>query len=533
MRADYVVVGAGAAGCVLAGRLAQDRGVSVILVEAGGSRRGMITRVPGTAFLASVSTERNWGFVTEPVPGLNGRRLKWNQGRILGGSSSINGMLYMRGQPREFDLWRQIGCAGWGHEDVLAAFRRAEHSTRGESEWHGVDGPMTIKPANIDLPICQAFLDALAQNGYPVVDDLNAGVVEGFGRFDTNIRRGERSSAATAYIDPVRRQDNFSVVDNALASRVVVEGGRATGVEVRREGVWQTIHADREVILCGGSINSPQLLMLSGIGPADELSAHGIKVVHDAPEVGRNLRNHAAYRLAYAVDEPITAYSYMRPTTAIGLGLRYLLTRGGSLGESYVATGGFFRSDPAMELSDMIVVMAPALVTRGAVGSSVRDLFPSRHGFAVSVSLGRPQSTGEIKLRSADPAEPPLIFPNYYAEQADMDAMVQAVRRMRDMMRTDTVARYITSELEPGTGVADDDASLEAEIRANGGTFYHPTGTCRMGVDPGAVLDPQLRVIGVEGLRVADNSVMPAALSACTHAPAIMIGEQAASFIRA
>lgn len=529
--ADYVVVGAGAAGCVVAGRLSEHADQSVVLLEAGGERRGLITKVPSTAFLASVSQTRNWNYVSEPVEALNGRRVYWNQGRILGGSGSINGMLYMRGHPREFDLWRQKGCVGWSGAELLPYFRKCETNARGAGEWHGDAGPIPIRPSQVDLPICEAFLEAMRAGGYPLVDDLNTGVVEGFGRYDTNIRGGKRVSTANGYIDPAMRRPNFGVICDALATRLVIEGGRVRGVEILRGGVRETVYAEREVILCGGAYNSAQLLMLSGIGPADHLAEHGIAVVVDAPEVGQNLRNHAAYRLAYSCSAPVTAYKYLSPWRAPLLALRYAATGGGPLGESYIATGGTFRSDPALELADMIVVMAPALVTRGVTGSSIRSLFPQMHGFAVSVSLGRPQSSGEVRLRSADPTAKPLLFANYFADPADMRAMVRAVRRMRELLRAPSIQRFVAAELEPGPDVGEDEAAIEADIRAKGGTFHHPSGTCRMGADERAVVDPQLRVRGVAGLRIADNSIMPTALSACTHGPAIMIGERAASLI--
>jgi choline dehydrogenase len=290
--------------------------------------------------------------------------------------------------------------------------------------------------------------------------------------------------------------------------------------------VW----AEREVILSGGTVNSPQLLMLSGIGPADHLSSLGIPVALDAPEVGRNLQNHPSYALRYACSQPVTAYKYLNPRAAIGIGLRYALTGGGSLGESYVATGGYMRSDPSLAVSDTIVVMIPALVTRSGVGFRLADLFPERHGFTVLVGSGRPLSRGHILLRSADPTAHPRIFPEYFSEPEDLRALARSVRRMRDMLRGSVVRDLIEAELTPGA-IDNDQASIEEEIRARAATFFHPSGTCRMGSDPTAVVDPRLRVNGVEGLRVADASIMPAALNACTHAPTIMIGEKAAAMI--
>jgi choline dehydrogenase len=525
------VIGAGAAGCVIAGRLSQTMpDARIALIEAGGERLGLTTKVPGTAFIASSFTRRNWNFETEPVPALNGRTLRWFQGRILGGSSSINGMLYLRGHSLEYDQWAQRGCHGWSFEQVLPYFKKAETSTRGASEWHGDGGPITVKPSRLDLPICDAFLAAAGEAGFQVVDDLNADVAEGFGRIDTNIANGRRASTALAYVQPARRRGNLELLSEAIAARIILEGGRARGVEILRRGGRETLWAEHEIILCGGTVNSPQLLMLSGIGPADHLSSLGIPVALDAPEVGRNLQNHPSYALRYACSQPVTAYKYLNPRAAIGIGLRYALTGGGSLGESYVATGGYMRSDLALAVSDTIVVMIPALVTRSGVGFRLADLFPERHGFTVMVGSGRPLSRGYILLRSADPTAHPRIFPEYFSDPEDLHALARSVRRMRDMLRGPAVRDLIEAELTPGP-IGNDQASIEEDIRARAATFFHPSGTCRMGSDPTAVVDPRLRVNGIQGLRVADASIMPAALNACTHAPTIMIGEKAAAMI--
>ena len=528
-----MVIGAGAAGCVVAGRLSQTMpDARIALIEAGGERLGLTTKVPGTAFIASTFARRNWNFETEPVPALNGRRLRWFQGRILGGSSSINGMLYLRGHSLEYNQWAQRGCHGWSFDQVLPYFKQAETNTRGANEWHGDSGPMTIKPSRLDLPICDAFLAAAGDAGFPVVDDLNTDLVEGFGRIDTNIANGRRASAALAYVQPARKRGNLELLSEAVAARIVIEGGRARGVEILRRGMRETVWAEREIILCGGTVNSPQLLMLSGIGPADHLASLGIPVVLDMPEVGRNLQNHPSYSLRYACSQPVTAYKYLNPRSAIGIGLRYALTGGGSLAESYVATGGYMRSDPALAVSDTIVVMIPALVARSGVGFRLQDLFPERHGFTVMVGSGRPLSRGHILLRSADPTAHPRIFPEYFSEPEDLHALARSVRRMRDMLRGPAVRDLIEAELAPGA-IGDDQDSIEADIRARAATFFHPSGTCRMGGEPTAIVDPQLRVNGIEGLRVADASIMPAALNACTHAPTIMIGEKAAAMIAA
>jgi choline dehydrogenase len=502
----------------------------IALIEAGGTRLGLTTKVPGAGFIASTSPKRNWNFETEPVPALNGRRLSWFQGRILGGSSSINGMLYLRGHSLEYDQWAQRGCQGWSFDQVLPYFKKAETNTRGANEWHGDSGPMTVKPSRVDLPICEAFLAAAAESGFPVVDDLNADTVDGFGRIDTNIANGRRSSTAVAYARPALRRGNLDLIAEAVAARIVIEGDRASGVEIVRNGARETLRAEREIILCGGTVNSPQLLMLSGIGPAEHLASLGIPVVVDVPEVGRNLQNHPSIALRYSCSQPVTAFKYMNPRAALGVGLRYALSRGGSLGESYIATGGYMRSDPALAVADTIVVMVPALVTRGGVGWRPQDLFPERHGFTIMMGSGRPLSRGRVLLRSADPTAHPRIFPEYFSEPEDLRALARSVRTMRDMMGARAIRDLIEAELAPGP-IANGQGAIEEDIRARAATFFHPSSTCRMGGDTTAVVDPRLRVNGVRGLRVADASIMPAALNACTHAPTIMIGEKAAAMI--
>src|SRR5262249_38367373 len=319
-------------------------------------------KVPGIAFVASTFAKQNWNYQTEPVPALNGRRLSWFQGRIFGGSSSINGMLYLRGHSLEYDQWAQRGCQGWSFDQVLPFFKKAETNSRGAGEWHGDDGPMAAKQSRVDLPICDAFLAAAGEAGYPVVDDLNTDVVEGFARIDTNIANGRRASTAMAFARAGRQRGNLDLLSEAVAARIVIESGRAKGVEIIRRGARETIWAEREVILCGGTVNSPQLLMLSGIGPADHLAQLGMPVVRDAPEVGRNLQNHPAYSLRYACSQPVTAYKYLNPGAAIGMGLRYALTGGGSLAESYVATGGGEGRGPPPAAPATGLVLRPALL---------------------------------------------------------------------------------------------------------------------------------------------------------------------------
>ncbi len=530
LECDYVVVGAGAAGCVVAARLAADPACRVVLLEAGPARRGLPTRVPATAFMASIAARTNWNYATEPVPTMENRQLLLNQGKIVGGSSSINGMLWMRGCAPDYDHWGALGADGWDFEGVLPYFRKAESSDRGASHWHGAEGPLAIKRAKLTLPVCSLFLDAVATAGFPLVEDINADVREGFGNFDVNIRKGQRHSVADAYLDPAARQPNLTVIAEAQVTKILVEGGRAAGVAFQTAQGAREVRAGREVILSGGAINTPQLLLLSGIGPAEELRQHGIPVVLDQPSVGRNLHNHPSFAITYALRDPISAYGYMAPHRALGLGLRYLATRGGPLGESYIATGGVFSTTPGLEVPDAMVVMMPALIRRGTVGARIRDVIDRRHGFTVLVSMARQASRGRVVLRSADPLAKAAIHTGYYEEPGDMAAMVAMIQRMRAVLRPQVEAGRIAEELQPGP-LAASDAAVEAAVRAKGASFYHPGGTCRMGRDAEAVVDPRLRVRGITGLRVADASIAPAPLNASMHAPSIMIGEKAAALI--
>ena len=386
---------------------------------------------------------------------------------------------------------------------------------------------------NPQLPICDAFLAAAGAAGFPVVEDLSGSdVLEGFGYYDVNIARGKRVSSASAFLRPARRRKNLTVLTGAPVKRVLVERGRAQGVELARGSSPETLRAAKEVILCAGAYNSPQLLMLSGIGPPDHLREFGIETRVPAPEVGRNLRNHPGYALRYTCSQPITAYRDMSPLRAVAAGVRYGLAGAGPLGETYVATGGFFKSDPSLEIADIIIVMAPGLTRRAVLGGKPWDMLPNQHGFQASVIVGRPQSRGEVRLRSSDPAAYPQISPNYFNDPQDMHTLVRAVRRLREMLTHPAISNVVSGELQPGSEVRDDDESLRAEIRARSMSASHPMGTCRMGSDDGAVVDPSLRVRGVEGLRVADLSIVPSPLCACTHGPGIMIGEKAADFIR-
>lgn len=536
---DYVIVGAGAAGCVIASRLTEDPATSVTLLEAGGSDASVFLRIPSLNFMVMTDDRYNWNFDTEPVPGFQDRRLRLLAGKVLGGSSAINGLVYTRGHSTEFDLWRQMGCEGWGWSEVLPYFKKAENSARGASAWHGTDGPLRVRQCELRLPIIDAFLGAMEQSGYPLIGDFNSDEPEGFGMFDLNVSpKGRRVSTAAGYLAPARSRPNLKLQLGALATRVVIEKGRAKGVVVLEKGVETTYWARREVILSAGGIKSPQLLKLSGIGPAGELARHGIKVVADSPQVGENYQNHIVYTMQYTCSQPVTSYKFVSAPQGIKACVDYLLTGRGVLTESPFGAGGFFKTDPRLDIADIQVVLSTALVldpgksNGGAQKKGFRSLLPNTHGFALFVQQGTPYSRGSVALKSADPLQYPAIFPNCLSDPRDLPIMVEGAKRMREAMRQPAIRHLIDREITPGPEVVDD-AALAEDIRRNGGTVFHQSGTCVMGDRSNAVVDPQLRVNGVEGLRVADMSIVPVLPNSTPHALAIMIGEKAADMIRA
>jgi choline dehydrogenase len=527
-RYDYIVVGGGAAGCVLAARLAE-RGARVLLLEAGPRDRSPLLSVPGASAVNAANPRLNWSYHSEPQPELCDRSLYLSQGRVLGGGSSINGMVYTRGFPHDYDAWRDEGCEGWGYEDVLPYFRRSEANARGESALHGGAGPLGVTRGQSSLAICERLLEATTQAGYLRVEDFAGSDADGFGYYDFTIFRGRRASASAAFLR--RRHDGpaVAVLSNAQVVKVVLENGRATGVTFVRRGQTETAHAEREIILCAGAINSPKLLMLSGLGPGDALRALGLPIAADLPQVGQNYQNHLSYKLAYACKTPITAYRYLDPWTGAREVLRYLAGRSGFLSEGSSPMGGFFRSDDSLAQPDL-QLFAPLAVV-GLIGEGLRALLPSEHGFTMFVNQGRPLSRGSVTLRSADFTVPPAVDPRYLSEPADLEALAQGARRMRDVARQPALAEVISREIRPGPDVVTLD-DQKADIRRNAGNHFHVAGTCRMGADPArSVVDLQLRVHGVSGLRVADCSVMPSLVNGNTNAPAMMIAEKAAAMI--
>ena len=531
--ADYIIVGAGSAGCVLANRLSADPQCSVLLIEAGGKDRNPLFRLPmlmGRLFHSGIY---NWRYHTEPVPSLGGRSLYWPRGKVLGGSSTINGMVYVRGNRHDYDRWAQMGLTGWSYEDVLPAFRRSEGHIERADAYHATGGELTVCRARGANPLFDTFVEAGRQAGHPVNDDFNGSGQQGFGRYDFTIRRGRRCSASTAFLRPVRHRRNLAIATDCLVRRVVVEGGRATGVEVSDRAGVRTIRAEREVILCGGTVNSPQILMLSGIGPGDELGRHGIPVVHELPGVGRNLQDHVDCVLAYTCTEPVTLYRDLRADRLIRSVAEGLLFGRGMATTFPYEAGAFLKSRAEMVAPDIQVHFMPALESTANLhipNPFRKTPVEETHGFSMRVGPVNPESRGWIGLGSADPAAPALIQPNYLHDEADCRTTIAGIRIVRDVIAQSAFDSYRGRELAPGEAVHSD-AELTAWLRANAMTTFHPVGTCRMGTDPMAVVDARLAVHGIAGLRVADASVMPVIVSGNTNAAAIMIGEKAAEFI--
>ncbi|MDI6028563.1 GMC family oxidoreductase N-terminal domain-containing protein [Corticibacterium sp. UT-5YL-CI-8] len=525
---DYIVVGAGASGCVVAARLSEKADVSVGLFEAGGQDKALILGIPGANIITGTDPRYNWAYQTEPNPELGGRKLYWAQGKVVGGSSSINGMMYMRGHRRDYDRWKARGCDGWDYRGVLPYFRKAETNERGESELHGGSGPMLVAAGRSTAPVCELFLQAAEAYGVPLVDDLNADKPQAFGHVDMTIGKGRRSSASAAYLRPALKRRNLTLVVNALTLRVVIVKGEAKGIEFLHDGQKRMAVARRGVILSGGAVNSPQLLMLSGVGDATTLKAFGIQVEADLPEVGRNLQNHPMYRLMYTTTKPVSAYSHVRPLGAVKAGLQYALRRSGVLSRGLFPTSGFFHAVEGDPNTEIQVCMAPALVIRRKPG--VFGILPTEHGFTLLLNHGSPFSRGEVRLKSSNPTVPAAIFSNFFSDPRDIDILAEGARRARDLVHSAPLGQILGRELLPAKPAATRE-DFEADIRSTATTHYHPVGTCRMGSDSQSVVDPQLRVRGVDRLYVADASIMPVLINGNTYAASVMIGEKAADII--
>ena len=522
---DYVVVGAGSAGCVLANRLSADGKKSVLLLEAGPKDTNLWIHVPlGYGKLFKEKTV-NWMYQTEPEPGLDGRSVFQPRGKVLGGSSSINGLLYVRGQHEDYDRWRQHGNNGWGFDDVLPYFKKAEDQQRGADDFHGAGGPLPVSDLGHPDPLSAAFIAAAAETGLPVNPDFNGASQEGAGFFQTTTRRGRRASAAVAYLGSARGRGNLRVETSALAQRIVFDGRRAVAVEYRQAGILKTARARKEILISGGAFNSPQLLQLSGVGPADLLRKHGIDVVLDAPGVGHDLQDHLQVRVVMRCSQAITLNDVVNsPVRKILTGLQYAAFRTGPLTIAAGTSGAFFRTSPRLATPDIQIHFLPFSTDK------MGEKLHSFSGFTASVCQLRPESRGSLRIRSADPAAPPEIRVNYLSTEVDRTANVEGLKILRKILRAPALGPYVVEEVDPGAKVVSDEALL-AHCRARGSTIYHPTSTCRMGNDPLAVVDQRLRLRGIEGLRVVDASVMPDLVSGNTNAVVIMIAEKASDMI--
>ncbi|WP_295850882.1 choline dehydrogenase [Tardiphaga sp.] len=522
---DYVIVGAGSAGCVLANRLTASGEYSVLLLEAGPKDRNIWIHVPlGYGKLFKEKTV-NWMYQTEPEPGLDGRSVFQPRGKVLGGSSSINGLLYVRGQHEDYDRWRQQGNTGWGYDDVLPFFKKAENQQRGADAFHGVGGPLPVSDTRHPDPLSDAFIAAAVETGLPFNPDFNGASQEGVGLYQTTTRRGRRASTAVAYLRTAQRQGHLRVETEALAQRILFEGRRAVGIEYRQNGITRQARARREVLVSSGAYNSPQLLQLSGVGPAELLRQHGIDMVLDAPGVGHDLQDHMQVRMVMRCAQKITLNDIVNhPLRKTMMALRYAAFRTGPLTIAAGTAGAFFKTHARLATPDIQIHFLPFSTDK------MGEALHSYSGFSASVCQLRPESRGSLRIKSADPSVPPEIRINYLATETDRTANVEGLKILRRMLHAPALKPFVVDEVEPGAAVVSDEALL-AYCRQRGSTVYHPTSTCRMGNDPLAVVDQQLRVRGIEGLRVVDASIMPDLVSGNTNAPVIMIAEKAAEMI--
>jgi choline dehydrogenase len=530
-RFDYIIIGAGSAGCVLANRLSANPGKRVLLLEAGGKDTSPLIHIPVGYAETLKDPKINWLYNTEPDPGTDGRQHVWPRGKVLGGSSSINGLLYIRGQQRDYDLWRQLGCSGWGWDDVAPYFTRSQNQERAGMTGHGAGGPLNVSDVTQRHEISDAVIDACEQIGIPRNPDVNGESQEGAGYYQLTVKNGLRCSAAVAYLNPAKNRSNLTIRTEALVHKVLFEGKRAVGVRFAADGALFEARAAGEVIISGGAVNTPQILQLSGIGPADLLARHGIEVLRDAPGVGTNLRDHYVVGLRYRLKAGVLSVNELtkgfRFIQEIG---KFLFQRKGLLTLSAAHIAAFVRTRPDLEVPDVQYHILPATMDPEKLANEQKMELENAPGLTIAPCQLRPESTGRIEIGSADPAQHVKIFPNYLADSLDQQTIVEGLKIGRAMAQAPALARYIDHELSPGAEIQSDSDWL-AFARATGSTIYHPVGTARMGNDPGAVVDAQLKVIGFEGLRVVDASIMPRLISGNTNAPTIMIAEKASDMI--
>jgi choline dehydrogenase len=527
-RFDYIIIGAGSAGCVLANRLSADPKTRVLLLEAGGHDKSLMVKMPaGVGGLIQAKGDYNWGFWTEPEPNLENRKLWWPRGKGLGGSSSINGMIYIRGHARDYDQWRQMGLTGWGYADVLPYFKRAETFQGGPDAYHGGDGPLYVSKASSKNTIYSSFVEAGVEAGYHRTADFNGFQQDGFGPYQLTIKNGQRWSASAAYLRPILGQrPNLTLETDARTTRILIENGRATGVEFSQGGVVRQVHADAEVMLCAGAVQSPHILQLSGVGDPERLGEAGVAVTHALKGVGENLQDHLDIILSWETPKVKAAYSHSTGINRLTTGLNYMLFGQGFGRQNFLEAGAFLKSRPDLDRPDLQLHCVLAIMKDHGKQGVPKD------GFSIHVCQLRPESRGRIGLASADPFADPAIFANYLATEEDRRALREGFKMVRDVAGQKALLAIRGDEVEPGAAVQTDD-EIDAFIRKNAETIYHPVGTCRMGAagDPMAVVDAELKVQGLSGLRVVDASVFPTLVGGNTNAGTIMVAEKAADLI--